>query len=85
MLAKSLIERRDNIKMTIAALEERQRAQHEQAATRLNGTKKAAAGLRSATASIRISDHQKVTTTLVSPAAAGCAFSSIGAGARCRT
>ena len=52
MLAKSLIERRDNIKMTIAALEERQRAQHEQAATRLNGTKKAAAGLRSATASL---------------------------------
>jgi hypothetical protein len=35
MLARSLIERRDNIKMTIAALEERliERAQHEQVAT----------------------------------------------------
>jgi hypothetical protein len=33
MLAKSLIERRDNIKMTIAALEEREQAQHERAAT----------------------------------------------------
>jgi hypothetical protein len=35
MLARSLIERRDNIKMTIAALEERliERAQHDQVAT----------------------------------------------------
>lgn len=35
MLARSLIERRDNIKMTIAALEERliERAQQEQVAT----------------------------------------------------
>jgi len=35
MLARSLIERRDNIKMTIAALEERliERAQHEQVPT----------------------------------------------------
>ncbi|KJC60052.1 hypothetical protein UP10_15380 [Bradyrhizobium sp. LTSPM299] len=33
MLARTLIERRDNIKMTIAALEERERAKHEQAAT----------------------------------------------------
>jgi hypothetical protein len=35
MLARSLIERRDNIKMTIAALEGRliERAQHEQVAT----------------------------------------------------
>jgi hypothetical protein len=35
ILARTLIERRDNIKMTIAALEERliERAQHEQVAT----------------------------------------------------
>lgn len=33
MLSRSLVERRDNIKMTIAALEERERAQHEQVAT----------------------------------------------------
>jgi len=35
MLARSLIERRDNIKMTIAALEERltEQARHEQVAT----------------------------------------------------
>ncbi len=35
ILARTLIERRDNLKMTIAALEQRhtERAQHEQAAT----------------------------------------------------